>query len=390
MSKSKSILIFGGSELQRSIIEKSKTLGLRTIVVDPDPNASSRNIADVFVVVGGKDIEGTCAVVENHKIEGIITAATDKPLVMMAMIAERYNLPFFSVETAVNSTDKYLMKQKFIEHNIPHASGILVSRETKLDDIDLPVVIKPRDNSGSRGVILCTTTSELHFALSEAFTYTTKDSVLCECFIEGKEYSIEAIHYNKKTHLVAITEKATTPFPYNVELAHIQPAAVDEAMQLKIEQLIENIAVCLNFDNCASHTEIKISGGLITVIETSPRLGGDFITSKLIPLSSGFDIEKALIEVATNNTPTEKISFNKASGIFYFDFPEGLPVKRELTFAKQDNPEIVDFNYNLSVGDCVPKIRNSLDRYGYVIFSCVNREALFKAKELFFARINVT
>lgn len=113
MDKRKTILVFGVGELQCSIIRRARAMGLRVVGIDPDAEAFGRTECDAFEVVGGQDYEGTCAVVDKYGINAIVTAATDKPLVMMARIAVKYHFPFYSVKTAEWSTDKYQMKQRF-------------------------------------------------------------------------------------------------------------------------------------------------------------------------------------------------------------------------------------------------------------------------------------
>ena len=151
----KAVLIFGVGPLQESIIGRAKKMGLFTIGIDPMADATCRNVVDAFEVVGGQDFEGTCAVVEKYGIDAIVTAATDKPLVMMARVAKKYGFPFYSVETAQWSTDKFQMKQRFMEGNVPCAKGRLVMRVEETADMIYPLIVKPRDNSGSRGVKLC-------------------------------------------------------------------------------------------------------------------------------------------------------------------------------------------------------------------------------------------
>ena len=96
----KAVLFFGVGPLQKSIIVRGQKLGLFTVGIDPCEDAMCRDCVDAFEVVGGQDFEGTCAVVDKFGIDAIVTAATDKPLVMMSRVAEKYGFPFYSVETA--------------------------------------------------------------------------------------------------------------------------------------------------------------------------------------------------------------------------------------------------------------------------------------------------
>ena len=372
MSLAKAILIFGGAELQQSLIKQCNDIGLTTVVIDPDSNALCKNIASHFEIVGGNDFEGTCAIVEKYHIAAIITAATDKPLAMMARVAAKYNFPFYTEDTATISTDKFLMKEVFIKNNIPCAYGVIASELPQ--NLNFPVIIKPRDNSGSRGVIFCNTAAEAEMAMTEAMGYSKKDSVLIEEVIHGKEYSIESIHFNDQHKVIQITEKITTPFPYNVELGHIQPAGLSADIELQIEKLIHLIATSLGFNACASHTELKINDKGIFIIETSPRLGGDFITSTLVPLSTGINIEKLLIHIALNEEVNIPEKQQLSSAIYYFDFNERIVPDQKFIDSILEQKDIFLHKLSLSPGAATPKITNSINRYGYVIFSKSNRQ----------------
>ena len=378
----KKVLIFGVGPLQESIIKRAKLMGLFTMGIDPAKDATCKDEVDAFEVVGGQDFEGTCDVVEKYDIDAIVTAATDKPLVMMARIAEKYGFPFYSVETARWSTDKFQMKQRFMEGGVPCAKGRLVKTVAEVEDFEYPVIIKPRDNSGSRGVKLCRSKEELSASMNEAFEVSKLDTILVEEFIEGPEYSIEGLHYDGKSEVIQFTEKKTTEFPYNVELGHIQPANISEENQQKIREIVVKIGKALHFENCPSHTELKINERGIFVIETSPRLGGDYITSTLTPLSTGINVEDQLLHIALG----EKIDIEpkqvQYSGVRFFAFDEGREIKHvpDAEFVK-GWPHVVDFSFSLKAGDKVNRITSSLNRYGHLSLIAGNRESIEDAFE---------
>lgn len=388
----KSVLIFGVGPLQKSIINRAKLMGLYTVGIDPAKDATCKDDVDAFEVVGGQDYEGTCAVVEKYGIDAIVTAATDKPLVMMARIAEKYGFPFYSVATAQWSTDKFQMKQRFMEGGVPCAKGRLVKSVGEVEDFEYPVIIKPRDNSGSRGVKLCRSKEELEASMSEAFEVSKLDTVLVEEFIEGPEYSIESLHYFDKNQeltangqepiakVIQFTEKKTTEFPYNVELGHIQPANISEENQQEIREIVSLIGKALKFENCPSHTELKINDRGIYVIETSPRLGGDYITSTLTPLSTGVNLEDQLLHIALGDNIEIDPKQVQYSGVRFFAFEEGLEIKHvpNAEFVK-GWPHVVDFSFNLKEGEKVNRITSSLNRYGQLILQAGNRDAIEEA-----------
>ena len=372
----KSILVFGVGELQKSIINRAHLMGLYVVGIDPCEDAFAKDDCDAFEVVGGQDYEGTIAVAKKYGVSAIVTAATDKPLVMMARVAKALNLPFCSEETARWSTDKFQMKQRFIEGGVPCAKGRLISCIEDAEGLNYPIIVKPRDNSGSRGVKICNTPTELKDSIDEALQYSHLDSVLVEEVIEGPEYSIESLHYDGKSEVIQFTEKKTTPFPYNVELGHKQPANLSDVIKKQIREIISKIGVALKFENCPSHTELKVNERGIFVIETSPRLGGDYITSTLTPLSTGINMEDHLLHIALGekvDTKTGRV--NKASGVCFFDFPEGKVVKIDPEIEKVGSwPGVYAFNLKLKEGDTVGKITSSLNRYGEFIVSGETRK----------------
>lgn len=372
----KSVLVFGVGELQISIITRAKAMGLFVVGIDPFEDAVAKGYCDAFEVVGGQDFEGTVAVAKKYNVSAIVTAATDKPLVMMARVAKQLNLPFYSKETAEWSTDKFQMKQRFLEGGVPCARGRLIHNSEEAQELYFPVICKPRDNSGSRGVKLCRSLSELDSCIKEALEVSKLDTVLVEEFIEGREFSIESLHYDGKSEVIQFTEKKTTEFPYNVELAHKQPANLTDDQRNQIGDIISKIASCMHFENCPSHTELKINERGIFVIETSPRLGGDYITSTLTPLSTGINLEDQLLHIALG----EKVNaisgrVDKASGVCFFSYPEGevKAISSEISEVAK-LPHIHDFELKLKVGDHINQITSSLNRYGQFIVDGDTRE----------------
>ena len=373
------VLVFGCGVLQRSMLRCARRLGLSTVGIDPCADAVARDEVDFFEVVGGQDFDGTMAVAMKYNVSAIVAAATDKPLVMMARVAESLHLPFMSLETAQCSTDKFRMKRRFQENGVPCARGRLLACADDAEGLAFPLIVKPRDNSGSRGVKLCRSREELQACLDEAFRYSRFDTVLAEEFISGKEYSVEALHdASGGSEVIQFTEKFVTPFPYNVELGHRQPALLDEPHRQAVGELVERIGRCLGFVCCASHTELKINGDKITIIETSPRTGGDFISSDLVPLSTGISMEGQLLRMALGeSTDTRSGRKERSSGISFFHFPEGRvrrisPRLEELSSM----PGVCLMDWQLSDGDLVRPVTNSLERYGSYIVEAETRAEL--------------
>ncbi|PWL30498.1 MAG: hypothetical protein DCO96_05845 [Fluviicola sp. XM-24bin1] len=383
MFSGKKLLIFGGGFLQQSLIQRCKKLGVTTVVIDPFDGAPGKETADHFKVVGGQDFEGTFEVIEKYGIDGIITSATDKPLVMMARIAEEFKLPFFPVKTAAICTDKFRMKEVFQAHGIPCADGHLI--ETSKDITSYPAIIKPIDNSGSRGVYFCSNEAEAETFIEEAFKHTKSPHLLVESIIEGKEYSVESLHFEDEVEIVQITEKITTEFPTNVEIGHIAPAEITALEREAIVEIIRTIHNAFEFRYCAAHTELKIKDGNITVIETSPRLGGDFISSDLAPLSTEINMEDQLIAMALGSKLDLPSVQPQYSGAFFFQFEAGKRIKNLPTLEPLDAMQsLKKIAISVRLDETIGTIQSSLDRHGYFVLQTSSREGLIEDRDRIF------
>jgi carbamoyl-phosphate synthase large subunit len=206
------------------------------------------------------------------------------------------------------------------------------------------------------------------------------DTVLVEEFIEGREFSIESLHYEGKTEVIQFTEKKTTEFPYNVELGHKQPANLTEDQKNSIREIIAKIATTLKFEHCPSHTELKINERGIYIIETSPRLGGDFITSTLTPLSTGINLEDQLLHIALGESvDVTSGRIERASGVSFFSYQEGKVISISDNISEVSSwPMISNFELKLNVGDIINPITSSLNRYGQFIVCGNSREVVDK------------
>ena len=368
----KSLLVFGGGPLQISIINNAKNLGFYVIVIDPDESAIGRKVADKFFRVDGDDFGRTLQIAQNYNIKGIITSATDKPLLMMARIAEEMSLNFPSYKSILNTIDKYKLKNILLENDLNCAKGHKYNSNNlpQPDSINYPVIIKPTSNSGSRGVVLCDTSKDFDKVTEEALSQS-KGEILIEEYIDGDEVSIEALVYNNEVKILQITDKLVTPPPYNVEVGQIQPSKYLDQYFTLIQEYLQKLIDILKLNNCAIHPEFKINKSGVFLLEMGPRLGGDFITSHLVPLSTGINMEKALIQIATNYKVNLKKPKKNAALIKYITLPEGAIVKEnpdvKKIYAKYQKIHLLKIN--LKKEDVITKITNSLNRYGYFIIS---------------------
>lgn len=383
-TEGKSILIFGAGLNQLELIREARRLGLEAVVIDPQADPPGKPEADFFYRVDGRDYEATRAVAVRHKVSGIVTGQMEKPLRMMARLADELGFIFNSPEVTERSTDKWLMKQAFKAAGVPCAEGILISSE---EDLTLrltatpvfPVIIKPRDAYSSRGVFKCDSVEEVISRAELSRSFSTNRDILVEEFIEGSEYSVEAITFRGETTIIQFTEKFLTPYPRTVETGHLQPADLTDEERDCLTRTVISSLKALGIENSASHTEVMLTGNGPVVIETGARLGGDFIASYLTKASTGVSMDRAAIQTALGVMPDVQHTRQDFSMISFPELPEGKRVVRvENTDDIEAMPGVVLARLFVKPGDMLPEISHSGHRPGCIIAEGHSREEVME------------
>jgi len=306
------LAIIGASYLQLPLIEKAKEMGYTTHVFAWAANDVGEAAADHFYPISIVEKEQICEKCREIGIVGICSIASDLAAVTVNYVACQLGLSGNSLEATFKSTNKHAMRKAFEAHGDPSPRSIQVDETTDLACLKLnyPVIVKPTDRSGSRGICKLEDPDGLQAAVTAAMSEGFEKRVLIEEFAEGQEYSVEGISYQGKHHILAMTLKYTTGAPQFIETGHMEPAPVSDETFARVKQVVTHALDSLGIENSASHTELKIADdGTIRLIEIGGRMGGDCIGSDLVYYSTGIDYIRAVIQVACGQkpdlTPTE-------------------------------------------------------------------------------------
>jgi len=301
-----SIAIIGASYLQLPLIEKAKEMGYITHVFAWQANDVGETAADYFYPVSIVEKEQIADICRKIGIAGVCSIASDLAAVTVNYVAEQLGLPGNSMACTVKSTNKHHMRRAFETGGDPSPKSILVDENTDLTKLDLvyPIIVKPTDRSGSRGIYKLETPEGLEEAVRSSASVGFEKKALVEEFIEGVEYSVEGISFNGRHHILTMTQKFTTGAPHFIETGHREPAPVSSETFEQVKQVVTHALDSLEIRNSASHSEIKISAdGKIHLIEIGGRMGGDCIGSDLVRYSTGIDYVRAVIQVACGIEP---------------------------------------------------------------------------------------
>lgn len=300
------LAIIGASYLQLPLIEKAKEMGYITHVFAWQVNDVGEAAADHFYPISIVEKEIILEKCRKIGICGICSIASDLAIITVNYVAHHLGLIGNSLQATTYSTNKYLMRLAFEKNGDPSPRSILVSDVTDLAQLSLsyPIIIKPTDRSGSRGICKLLSSKNLTQAVHAAIKESFEKRALIEEYVEGQEYSVEYISYQGQHHFLALTLKYTTGAPNFIETGHMEPAIVSEQTLAQIQKIVPHALNTLGIINGASHTEIKISqDGNIKLIEIGGRMGGDMIGSDLVHYSTGMDFVRMVIQVACGKEP---------------------------------------------------------------------------------------
>nr|AHF26204.1 biotin carboxylase [uncultured bacterium Contigcl_1787] len=259
----KKLLIIGASLLQLPAIKKAKELGYYVAVIDYDPNAIGIKYADEYYNVSTIDIDGVVKTAEEFKPDGIMTLATDMPMRSIAAACEKLGLSGITMDTAIKSTDKGEMIKAFNKHNVEHPWFYIAENNKALneiiDRITYPCIMKPTDNSGSRGVVLLHNKAELEKEYEYSHTSSRSGAVIIEEYLTGPEVSVEVIVYKGVPHVLQITDKLTTGAPHFVEMGHSQPSQLPSDVKNQIIDLASRAVLAVGIENGPAHVEMIVT-----------------------------------------------------------------------------------------------------------------------------------
>lgn len=373
MNNKKKIAIIGASYLQLPLVLKAKEMDLETHCFAWIEGAVCASVADFFYPISILDKEAILRQCKEIGINGITTIASDIGMPTISYVAEELGLVGNSYESSLCSTNKGRMRASFERSGVssPKFDEITSYADLELTTIKFPLIVKPVDRSGSRGISKVDNTEDLETAIEYACSESLVGKCIVEEFVSGREVSVESISWEGKHYIITITDKVTTGAPYFVELAHHQPTNLPEPLAEKVKFEAIKALDALNVKYGAGHTEIKITDqGEIFLIEVGARMGGDFIGSHLVPLSKGFDYIEAVLNVALNRFETPSITDNSSFSGVYFLCKETSSLRE--VFANENAFVVEKQIYN----DNLKKVANSSDRSGYLIYHSNRREEL--------------
>lgn len=362
----KKLAVIGGSYLQLPIVTKAREMGIEVHCFSWRDGAVCADVADYFYPISIIEKDEILKQCQKIGIDGITTIASDVAVTTVIYVASHLHLRSNPIEYSEATTNKYKMRLCFSEHNVPSPKFMLVDdvSQYNIKGVKFPLIVKPTDRSGSLGVIKVVDNESLPNAIKRAQKESFEHNAIVEEFVEGWEVSVESISNEGNHYILQITDKETTNAPFFVEIAHHQPSSLPQDIQDNIRHIVLHALDALHIRYGASHSELKIDNkGNIWVIEIGARMGGDFIGSHLVQLSTGYDFLQGVIEVALGSFNPPVVTGHHYSGVYFLS--EETKWLRPIIDNWHNYPEIVEAKITNTK---LQRIECSGDRSGYFIY----------------------
>lgn len=374
-------------------IQLAKKMGLHVVVSDMNPNAPGFAEADGRIIASTYDVEATVAAAKRYHhtvrpIDGVICIASDIPLTV-ASVAAALNLPGISIKSAHLSTDKLAMKNKFKLDGVPMPWFNAVKSVKHLRDIvgknGYPLVLKPADSRGARGVLRLIAGVDLNWAYQYSKSYSPTARVMVEEFLAGPQLSTESIVWDGEIWTPGISDRNYEYLdkyaPHIIENGGELPTLLNDDVIREVNELLKKTISSLGLSRGTIKGDIVVTTECPKIIELAPRLSGGYFCTHEIPLNTGVDFVGAAIKIALGEKPDPGSLVPKYGvGVaqrYFFPAP-GKVIKIDGIERISSLDHIKLFKMYVNPGDIVEPIHNHPGRAGVLIAIGNDREKAVK------------
>lgn len=389
----KTILILGAGSEQLIAIRIAKELGLRVVAADGNARAPGLKTADLGVALDIRDVEAVSGLAAKEKADGIFTHAVEIPHVV-AEAARRLGLPGIPPKTARRATHKLERAIRLRECGVPFPRFFPAESPAEAArsaaKLGFPAVVKPVDNAGARGVRKVETSAEAEAAYAWATRFSKERVVLIEEFVEGPEFSTESVIVGGKIVTTGFADrnydKKEAFSPYFIEDGHTIPSTLSAAEQASVVAVAEQAIRALELDWGVAKGDIILTERGPLVFEMAARTSGGRFCADMVPLATGVQILKPLIQMAVGDTvePGDLRPRHARGAAQRFLLP---PPGRLRSVSGLDAARCAPGVYDVCVDDrvmpgfAIPQLEHHAARVGHIIASGRDRaEAVANAE----------
>ncbi|MCQ2285322.1 MAG: ATP-grasp domain-containing protein [Bacteroidales bacterium] len=389
MKKEKKLMLLGGIRYLLPVIEAAHEQGYYVITADYLPDNVAHKYSDEYVNVSIVDKEAVLQVAKEKQIDGIMSFGVDPGVVSASYVQNQLGLPSFgpfeSVEILQNK-DKFRAFLRDNGFNVPKAKGF-DSMAAALSDMswyDYPVIVKPTDSAGSKGVTRVDDETELKSALEIAFKHSIKGSVIVEEFLEKKGCSSDTDCFADNGTLTFVNfnsqyfdSKADNPY---TPAAYSWPSTYSKEEASYLESEIQRLITLLGMKTCVFNIETRVaSNGKPYIMELTPRGGGNRLC-EMLRYATGVDmitaITRAMVGDEFNKIEQKPLNGHWAEIILHAD-KVGIFDRLDITLPT--GAEMVEEDLWVKSGEKVKAFEGANNTIGTLVLKFDTQEQMINA-----------
>jgi biotin carboxylase len=383
------ILIVGAGLLQVPAVQQARAAGLRVAVTDRDASAVCMPLADETYILDTKDVAGHVELARRLKRRGDLAAVFTEGAdveVTVAEAARAADLPGVDPAAARVVNDKMAFRRRCAEAGLP---GPRFGEARDLDEaravareIGLPLIVKPRDSSGSRGTMKVDAADQLGAAVADAARWSSDGVALLEQLLSGPEQSVDTLVAGGRHWRCNIVDRPFVGGRFAIEVGHDNPTTLSAARQEELYALVERTARAVGIDVGAAKADTMWTADGPVVLEMTARLSGGFHCQYTSPLAHGTNDIKAAMDLALGRPldPDDVTPRWQRHAICRSLFPEpGRIVAVDGIREALELPGVEHVLSRMGPGDVVEPYRTCVDRPCFVIAAAETRAAALAA-----------
>jgi biotin carboxylase len=384
--QNRKLMILGAGSCQVPIIKKAGEMGFFTIAVSVDGNYPGFEASDRSYKIDVREKDALLDIAGKEDISGVLTDQTDISVPTAAYIAEKMGLPGIGYDCALRFTNKFMMRRhcegigirmpEYYQSSSPEEAWQYAGR------IGLPVIVKPVDSQGSRGVSRVNHHDEFMDKFLAAKDFSKEGFVIIEKFFKGREIVVEGFASDFDFTNLIIGDSYNFDLPdMFIPRRRTFPTSLKDGLKNKVLELNRRMITGLGLKFGITHSEFLVDeeSEEICLMEVAARGGGVYISSDLIPLCCGIDANDLLIRIATGEKAhvDPDLIRERASGYICFYLPEGRIAGVRGIDSLNSIPGVhkVSLN-NISAGAVARRMQDKTQRLGPILISGRDRQAL--------------
>lgn len=324
--KQKKLMLLGGSAAQLISIKKAKELGYYTVLCDYLSDNPGQYIADAFHLISTTDKEAILKVAQKEQIDGIVAYSSDPAAPTAAYVANQLGLPGMDYDVVRHFCEKHLFRKFLLDNGFNAPQSIEVRFPCDIQKIDFseirfPVIVKPTDSSGSKGITVIENKDCLVESLAYAKEYSRNGTLIVEEFIvRDHPHIIEAEIFAIEGKVVSwglinsIRDKDSNPL---LPAAYTYPLDLPESRKSLVKSEVSRLVATTGKTSGAFNIEMIIDkNDRLFFLDAGPRNGGNMLP-EFISMISGKDIITATIKIAMGDMDGLDVSLDGSEGGFW-------------------------------------------------------------------------